>query len=163
LQLICQTLDELLATAIRLIISVFLASIKDLYRSKKQYISVHFIAKYDNLLPAILDRKIVAIIRGADPKHVLDIAQALYNGGVTIVEVTMNSKDPLQSIAAIKEKMGNKMFVGAGSVLDKQMAKAAIEAGSQFIISPSLDIETIKTTKDLGVISIPALLRLLKL
>jgi 2-dehydro-3-deoxyphosphogluconate aldolase/(4S)-4-hydroxy-2-oxoglutarate aldolase len=106
-------------------------------------------------LQAITDRKIVAIIRGADPKYVLDIAQALYNGGVTIVEVTMNSKDPLQSIASIKERMGNKMFVGAGSVLGKQMAKAAIEAGSQFIISPSLDIETIKTTKELGVISIP--------
>jgi 2-dehydro-3-deoxyphosphogluconate aldolase/(4S)-4-hydroxy-2-oxoglutarate aldolase len=107
------------------------------------------------VLQAILDRKIVAIIRGADPKHVLDLTQALYNGGVTIVEITMNSKDPLESIAAIKEKMGNKIWVGAGSVLDKQMAKAAIEAGSQFIISPSLDIETIRTTKDLGAISIP--------
>ncbi|MES2373226.1 MAG: bifunctional 4-hydroxy-2-oxoglutarate aldolase/2-dehydro-3-deoxy-phosphogluconate aldolase [Bacteroidota bacterium] len=108
-----------------------------------------------SILPAILDRKIVAIIRGADPKHVLDIAQALYNGGITMVEVTMNSKDPLQSIAAIKEKMGNKMLVGAGTVLDKQMAKAAIDAGSQFIISPSLDIKTIRTTKEHGVISIP--------
>ena len=108
-----------------------------------------------SILPAILDRKIVAIIRGADPKHVLDIAQALYDGGITMVEVTMNSRDPLQSIAAIKEKMADKILVGAGSVLDKQMAKAAIDAGSQFIISPSLDIETIRTTRDLGVVSIP--------
>lgn len=106
-------------------------------------------------LPAILDKKIVAIIRGADPKHVLDIAQALYNGGVTIIEVTMNSKEPLRSIAAINETMGNKILVGAGSVLDRHMAKAAIEAGSKFIISPSLDIETIKTTKNLGAVSIP--------
>ncbi len=79
-----------------------------------------------SVLPAILDRKIVAIIRGADPKHVLAIADALYNGGITIVEITMNSKDPLQSIAAIKERMGDKMLVGAGSVLDKQMAKSAV-------------------------------------
>ncbi|MEO8174754.1 MAG: bifunctional 4-hydroxy-2-oxoglutarate aldolase/2-dehydro-3-deoxy-phosphogluconate aldolase [Sediminibacterium sp.] len=106
-------------------------------------------------LSTILDKKIVAIIRGADPKDVLGIAQALYNGGVTILEVTMNSTDPLQCITIIKEFMGNKMSVGAGSVLTKQMAKASIEAGAQFIISPSLDIDTIKTTKDLGAISIP--------
>jgi 2-dehydro-3-deoxyphosphogluconate aldolase/(4S)-4-hydroxy-2-oxoglutarate aldolase len=106
-------------------------------------------------LPAILDKKIVAIIRGADPEHVLGIAQALYNGGVTIIEVTMNSKDPLPSIAAIKETMGEKIVVGAGSVLDRHMAKAAIEAGARFIISPSLDIETIRVTKDLGAVSIP--------
>lgn len=108
-----------------------------------------------NPLPAILDKKIVAIIRGADPKYVLRIVQALYNGGVSIVEVTMNSKDPLPSITTIKESMGDKIVVGAGSVLDRSMAKAAIEAGAQFIISPCLDIETIKTTKEMGAVSIP--------
>ncbi|MES2328647.1 MAG: bifunctional 4-hydroxy-2-oxoglutarate aldolase/2-dehydro-3-deoxy-phosphogluconate aldolase [Bacteroidota bacterium] len=107
------------------------------------------------ILPAILYRKIVAIIRGAEPGDVIRIVNALYKGGVSLVEVTMNSKDPLESIALIRKEMENKIFVGAGTVLDKHMAKAAIEAGAQFIISPSLDIETIKTTKDLGAVSIP--------
>ncbi len=106
-------------------------------------------------LSQILNHKIIAIIRGAQPDDVLPIAHALCEGGVKLLEITLNSPDALSSISKISRQMGAQVFVGAGTVLDAEMAKAAMEAGAQFIISPSLDIETIYATKQGGAICIP--------
>src|SRR6185369_8733411 len=93
-------------------------------------------------LDQILKNKIVAIIRGADPADVLRIADALQVGGVNILEVTLNSPNALQVIAELTSKMKN-MLIGAGTVLGAADAKASIEAGAKFIISPNTDVETI--------------------
>jgi len=106
-------------------------------------------------LDRILNHKIVAIIRGAQPDDVLHIVQALSEGGVNLVEVTLNSPDALLAITKVSDRLSAQVCVGAGTVLDAEMAKAAINAGAQFIISPSLDIETIQATKQAGVVSIP--------
>jgi len=106
-------------------------------------------------LSRILNHKIIAIIRGAQPDDVLHIAHALCEGGVKLLEVTLNSPDALSSISKIATRMNAEVFVGAGTVLDAGMAKEAIDSGAQFIISPSLDIETIYATKQGGAISIP--------
>lgn len=108
-----------------------------------------------NTLPRILNHKIIAIIRGAQPDDVLHIAQALYEGGIKLLEVTLNSPDALSSITKVTTHMGTNMTVGAGTVLDATMATAAINAGAQFIISPSLDLETIFATQQGGAVSIP--------
>lgn len=107
------------------------------------------------ILSQLLQYKIIAIIRGAQPTDVLPIVQALSDGGVKAVEITLNSKDALQLISKISESLQDKMLVGAGTVLDAASASAAIEAGAQFIISPSVDIETIQLTKQKGKVSIP--------
>ncbi len=106
-------------------------------------------------LSRILNHKIVAIIRGAQPTDILHIAHALCEGGVKLLEVTLNSPDALSSISKIATRMNAEVFVGAGTVLDAEMARAAIDSGAQFIISPSLDLETIYATKQAGAISIP--------
>jgi 2-dehydro-3-deoxyphosphogluconate aldolase/(4S)-4-hydroxy-2-oxoglutarate aldolase len=106
-------------------------------------------------LSQILKHKIVAIIRGADPGDVLKIAQALYEGGVKLVEVTFNSPNALAVVNDLSNKMGTKLLIGMGTVLDAATAKDAIGAGAKFIISPSFNSETIQTTKDLGAVSIP--------
>lgn len=106
-------------------------------------------------LSRILNHKIVAIIRGAQPDDVLQIAKALSEGGVKLLEVTLNSPDALSVISKLSARMGDQICVGAGTVLDAEKAKEAIDAGAQFIISPSLDIETIQATKQGGAISIP--------
>lgn len=108
-----------------------------------------------NTLPRILNHKIIAIIRGAQPDDVLHIAQALYEGGIKLLEVTLNSPDAFSSITRVKARMGTNMLVGAGTVLNAAMATAAINAGAQFIISPSLDLETIFATQQGGAVSIP--------
>lgn len=106
-------------------------------------------------LSQILEHKIVAIIRGADPDDVLKIAKALHEGCVKILEVTLNSANALEIIKQLSETMKDKMLIGAGTVLDSASARAAISAGAQFIISPCLNIDVIRTTKELGVVSIP--------
>ena len=105
-------------------------------------------------LNQILKSKIVAIVRGADPADVLRIADALQLGGVNILEVTLNSPNALQVINALTGKMKN-MLIGAGTVLSAADAKASIEAGAKFIISPNVNVETIVATKKLGIVSIP--------
>ena len=105
-------------------------------------------------LDHILKNKIVAIIRGADPADVLRIAEALQLGGVNIVEVTLNSPNALEVIKELTGKMSN-LLVGAGTVLSAADAKASVEAGAKFIISPNLNIDTITTTKKFGIVSIP--------
>jgi 2-dehydro-3-deoxyphosphogluconate aldolase/(4S)-4-hydroxy-2-oxoglutarate aldolase len=108
-----------------------------------------------SVLSQILAHKIIAIIRGANPDDVLKIAEALYAGGIRILEITMNSADPLSVIKEVKDKMGDRMIIGAGTVLDAESARKAVEAGASFLLSPIVDMEVIHTAKSLGVINIP--------
>jgi len=107
------------------------------------------------ILKQILHHKIIAIIRGADPGNALDIVHALYEGGIRILEITRNSPDALKVIQAVEKEMGNLVTIGAGTVLDGETAKAAISVGAKFIISPIVEEETIKATKQNGAVSIP--------
>jgi len=108
-----------------------------------------------SMLTHILSHKIVAIIRGAEPGDVEAIANALYEGGVKCLEVTLNSPNALQVIENISNSMEGRILVGAGTVLNAQSACDAISAGAKFIISPITDMETIQKTKELGAVSIP--------
>ncbi|HET6252593.1 MAG TPA: bifunctional 4-hydroxy-2-oxoglutarate aldolase/2-dehydro-3-deoxy-phosphogluconate aldolase [Puia sp.] len=106
-------------------------------------------------LEQILRYKIVAILRGCEPERVPDIVAALAEGGVRLVEITLNSSGALDLIRRVSEIMGDRILVGAGTVLTPGEAEMAIDAGARFIISPTLDIETIQVTKELGAVSIP--------
>jgi len=108
-----------------------------------------------SILSQILEYKIIAIVRGVAPEDVLQQAEAMYAGGIRLLEVTMNSKDPLAVIKEVSAKMGDKMIIGAGTVLDAAMAREAAAAGARFILSPILEPGVIKTAKELGVVSIP--------
>lgn len=108
-----------------------------------------------NVLSQILKTKIIAIIRGADPADVTQIADALKQGGVNVLEVTLNSPNALPVIKQLAKTFDGEMLIGAGTVLDPQTARAAIEVGATFIVSPNVDIETIRATKSSGAVSIP--------
>ncbi|MEK8127198.1 bifunctional 4-hydroxy-2-oxoglutarate aldolase/2-dehydro-3-deoxy-phosphogluconate aldolase [Paenibacillus filicis] len=107
-------------------------------------------------LSAILDSKLIAIIRGAKPEDVLGIAKALHTGGVNVLEITMNSAKALSVIEEVSHELRGQVLVGAGTVLDAETAGAAVSAGAAFILSPNLDPGTIRMTKSCGAISIPA-------
>jgi 2-dehydro-3-deoxyphosphogluconate aldolase/(4S)-4-hydroxy-2-oxoglutarate aldolase len=106
-------------------------------------------------LNSILKNKIVAIIRGAKPEDVAKIAEALYAGGIRLLEITLNSPKSLFVIEAVSGQMRDRMLIGAGTVLNADTARAAVAVGAKFIISPSTDLETIKMTKRYDVVSIP--------
>jgi len=99
--------------------------------------------------------RVVAILRGCDPAHILPVVGALYAGGIRLLEITLNSRDALSAIKETSRQWGDKLIVGAGTVLTPDEARSAIEAGAKFILSPSLDIPTIQRTKQLGAVSIP--------
>lgn len=106
-------------------------------------------------LARIKEQKFIAIIRGYNPEESLLIAEALFAGGVHVLEIAMNSPKPLQTIEKITDKLGDQVTVGAGTVLDPESARAAILAGSKFILSPTLNPEMIKVANRYGVVSIP--------
>ena len=106
-------------------------------------------------LSQITVHKIVAILRGIQADDVLKIAGALCDGGVKIIEVTLNSPNALLVIEQLNSAYGNQLLVGAGTVLDVSDSKAAIAAGAKFLISPNVDIAVIKAAKNAGILSIP--------
>ena len=108
-----------------------------------------------NSLTKITGNKIIAIVRGAAPAEVLKIARALYEGGIRVLEITLNSPDALSAIEEVSDQMGKELLVGAGTVMDARSAREAIAAGAAFILSPTLDKKTIRATKKLGIVSIP--------
>lgn len=111
-----------------------------------------------SLLEQIKENGVVAIIRGAKPENILPIAEALYQGGVKTLEITVETPKVLTLIEQVSEKYGSDLIVGAGTVLDPETARAAIMSGAKFIFSPTVNTDTIKMAKRYGVISIPGAL-----
>ena len=93
----------------------------------------------------LLNPGIVAVIRANSSTQLLDIAKALANGGLTGMEITMTTPNALQAITEVTRALGDKIFMGVGSVLDAETARAAILAGAEFVVSPIYKEEIIRT------------------
>lgn len=106
-------------------------------------------------LSQILDHKIVAILRGMPPNDTLPLAEALYAGGIRILEITLNSVNALLLIEQLHDAFKGRMLIGAGTVLNTADAANAISASAQFLISPTLNFDVIRSAKEAGVVSIP--------
>ena len=105
--------------------------------------------------------KIIAIMRGVDPEACLKTAEALYAGGIRMLEVTFNQKNPdsfkdtATAIRRVSETFGDDMLIGAGTVLTKEQVDMAAEAGGLYMISPSVNEEVIRYTRELDLVSMP--------
>lgn len=109
-------------------------------------------------LQTIKETKLIAILRNANPNDILPIVETLYKAGIRAIEVTMNSPKALESIELISNEMKGKVVVGAGTVLDAESARLAILSGATFILSPTVDKDTIRMSKKYGAVSIPGAL-----
>lgn len=113
------------------------------------------------VLERIIEGKIVAIVRGIPSTKILGLATALEKGGVNCIEVTFDqsseekAQDTLAAIRAIKDGLGDKVCVGAGTVMSAEQVRLAAEAGAEYMISPNVDEEVIRETKRLDKVSIP--------
>jgi 2-dehydro-3-deoxyphosphogluconate aldolase/(4S)-4-hydroxy-2-oxoglutarate aldolase len=103
----------------------------------------------------IRNRGVVAVIRGATPESIISIGNALKDGGVTALEITMETPRAASVIEAAAVYFGDEVLVGAGTVLDPETARMAILSGAKFIFSPTVRKETITMAKRYGVISVP--------
>lgn len=95
------------------------------------------------VLDSLYKHKIVAIIRGLSEEQAHFAADALYEGGIRLIEVTMNTPHATRIMAQWISKYDRKLHAGAGTVIDRQMAVEAIDAGASFLVSPNLDEEVI--------------------
>ena len=100
---------------------------------------------------------VVAILRGITPAEMLSVCEVLYESGIRLLEVPLNSPDACASIklAADKYHAAGTMLIGAGTVLSPEDVRNVAEAGGKFIISPDTNSEVIAETKRLGLVSIP--------
>ncbi len=96
------------------------------------------------ILHRILDTGITAVIRAKSSQHLISVADAIKAGGVECIEVTMTTPDALAIIEEVSKKYGDEVLIGVGSVLDAETARAAILAGAQFVVGPTLNLEVIK-------------------
>ena len=101
---------------------------------------------------------IIPAIRVKTPDQVLCAIRALYEAGVQVAEVAMSMSDAMSSLESSASEFGDRMLIGAGTVLDAKTAKACILAGAQFIVSPGLDLPTIETCRHHGVPVFPGAL-----
>ena len=115
-------------------------------------------------IEAIEKEKIIAIVRGADPEQCLKVAAALYEGGIRLMEITYNQKDPASfqttadTIAAVAREFEGRMLVGAGTVTTPELVEMTAKAGGRYIISPDANPAVIRRTRELGLVSIPGAL-----
>ena len=95
----------------------------------------------------VLETKIVAVVRAPSPDVVMDICNALADGGVDVLEITFTVPDALDLIRQVRDTLGDRICLGAGTVLDPETCRAAILAGAEFVVSPTLNLDLIRLCK----------------
>lgn len=95
-------------------------------------------------LQRVLDGGIVAIIRASSGEQLVNVAHALFEGGIDIIEVTFTTPGVVDVISSVRKELGSKILLGAGTVLDPETARVAILAGAEFLVSPCVNLEVIK-------------------
>lgn len=107
---------------------------------------------------AMAKSPLVAILRGITPGEVEAVGDVLAEAGFAMIEVPLNSPDPLRSIEVLARRLGDRVLVGAGTVLEPGQVAAVRDAGGQLIVSPNADAAVIKASVAAGMVSLPGFL-----
>ena len=98
---------------------------------------------------------LIAILRGVEPREVADIAEGLIETGILIIEVPLNSPEPLESIRRLAAECGNRALVGAGTVMRSEDVDAIRSAGGKLIVTPHAQAAVVRRAKELGLLTVP--------
>lgn len=98
----------------------------------------------EDQLRRVLDCGIVAVIRSPDSQQLVEVARALADGGVSVVEVTMSVPNALDVLRQVRQALGDRVLLGAGTVLDSETARAVLLSGAEFIVAPTLNLDVIR-------------------
>lgn len=115
----------------------------------------------EKVIASIEHERVIAILRGITGERCLRTAEALYQGGIRLMEITFDQTDPgkgqeaADAIASVSRAYQGRMLVGAGTVVTVEQAELAAKSGAQYIISPDTNPEVIRRTRELGMASIP--------
>ena len=108
-----------------------------------------------------LEKKIIVVCRGIAEEEIVNVAQALYDGGISFMEVPFDQKNPdtfastARKISAVRNALDGKMHIGAGTVITMEQFEIAKSAGAEIIVSPTLEEDVIVATKEAGLIAMP--------
>jgi 2-dehydro-3-deoxyphosphogluconate aldolase/(4S)-4-hydroxy-2-oxoglutarate aldolase len=92
----------------------------------------------------VLDSGIVAVVRSPDSQQLVEVCRALADGGVTVVEITMSVPDALDVVRAVRRALGDRLLLGAGTILDPETARAALLAGAEYLVAPTVNLDVIR-------------------
>lgn len=95
-------------------------------------------------LKRVLECGLVAVVRSTDSRQLVEVVEALADGGVTVAEITMTVPGALDVVRQAKAALGDRVLLGAGTILDPETARAAILAGAEYVVSPTLNLDVIR-------------------
>src|SRR5919108_6598404 len=98
----------------------------------------------EDQLRQVLDRGIVAVVRSQDSQQLVEVVRALADGGVTVAEITMTVPGALDVVKQVRAALGDRVLLGAGTILDAETARAAFLAGAEYIVAPTVNLEVIR-------------------
>src|SRR5438552_9014693 len=95
----------------------------------------------ESQLRQVLECGIVAVVRSPDSQQLVEVARALADGGVTVVEITMTVPNALDVVRQVRHALGDRLLLGAGTILDSETARAALLAGAEYVVAPAVNLE----------------------
>ncbi len=95
-------------------------------------------------LRQVLDCGIVAVVRSPDSRQLVEVARALADGGVSVIEITMTVPGALDVVRQVREALGERILLGAGTILDAETARAALLAGAEYLVAPTVTLDVIR-------------------
>ncbi|HEY7308447.1 MAG TPA: bifunctional 4-hydroxy-2-oxoglutarate aldolase/2-dehydro-3-deoxy-phosphogluconate aldolase [Gemmataceae bacterium] len=95
-------------------------------------------------LRQILDGGIVAVVRSPDSQQLVEVVRALADGGVTVAEITMTVPNALDVLRQVRHSLGERVLLGAGTILDAETARAALLAGAEYLVAPTVNLDVIR-------------------
>lgn len=117
-----------------------------------------------SIIEKVIENKLIAIVRGVKKDKLIETAEAMYRGGIRLIEITysangsVSDEETAEGIRLLADNFRGRMLVGAGTVMTKRQVELTKAAGGCFIISPDTNEEIIRYTKELGLVSIPGAL-----
>lgn len=107
----------------------------------------------------IVESGVVAVLRGIDAEDIVPVAEAIHEGGVRALEVTVDAKGATESVAAVERALrGIDAVVGAGTVMDAVAARNVIDAGASFVLAPHFDRDVVAVCNQAGVVAAPGVM-----
>ncbi len=118
----------------------------------------------DKIIESVLAEKLIVIVRGVEKSKLIPLAEAMYEGGIRLLEVTydatgkVSDEETAANIKTLADHFGDRMYIGAGTVISPKQVELTKAAGGLFIISPDTNPEVIQKTRELGMVSMPGAL-----
>jgi 2-dehydro-3-deoxyphosphogluconate aldolase/(4S)-4-hydroxy-2-oxoglutarate aldolase len=107
------------------------------------------------ILNRMISEGLIPVIRVSSAKEAIDVADAIKEGGVSFIEITMSVPGAIDTIKELAQKYKDEIIMGAGTILDPETARAALLAGAQFIVSPTLNLDVIQLAHRYSAVVVP--------